>query len=225
MTEGPATLENRTFDEITVGDSANATKTLTRDDIALFTAVWGAVNPIHLDERLAEDSPLRREVGHSLWGGGQEQGAARRATGRGAAPARGGREGRGAGADGEAEVLMKGSLHTDELMGAVVRRETGLRTERRVSHCFIMDVPSYPKPLVVTDAAINIFSKPDRDSATRPPARRIHGSPASAVMSIPPSAVGDGSAVGTSGWPLRPQRRPGRAGFRGPSSRATERTR
>ena len=126
---------------------------------------------------------------------------------------------------GEAEVLMKGSLHTDELMGAVVRRETGLRTERRVNHCFIMDVPSYPKPLVVTDAAINIFPKPDRASATRPPARRIHGSPASAVMSIPPSAVGDGSAVGTSGWPLRPQRRPGPAGFRGPLSRATERTR
>lgn len=70
MTEGPATLENRTFDEITVGDSASATRTLTRDDIALFTAVSGDVNPIHLDERLAEASPLRREVGHSLWGGG-----------------------------------------------------------------------------------------------------------------------------------------------------------
>jgi phosphate acetyltransferase len=51
---------------------------------------------------------------------------------------------------------MKGSLHTDELMGAVVRKETGLRTGRRVSHCFIMDVPTYPKPLVVTDAAVNI---------------------------------------------------------------------
>jgi phosphate acetyltransferase len=57
---------------------------------------------------------------------------------------------------GEAEVLMKGSLHTDELMGAVVRRDTGLRTARRLSHCFIMDVPSYPKPLIITDAAINI---------------------------------------------------------------------
>jgi phosphotransacetylase len=57
---------------------------------------------------------------------------------------------------GEAEVLMKGSLHTDELLGAVVARETGLRTGRRISHVFIMDVPTYHKVLVVTDAAINI---------------------------------------------------------------------
>jgi phosphate acetyltransferase len=57
---------------------------------------------------------------------------------------------------GKAEALMKGSLHTDELMGAVVRRDTGLRTARRVSHCFIMDVPAHPEPLIVTDAAINI---------------------------------------------------------------------
>src|SRR6202008_278173 len=55
------------------------------------------------------------------------------------------------------QLLMKGSLHTDELMGAVVRKETGLRTSRRISHCFIMDVATYPKPLVVTDAAINIY--------------------------------------------------------------------
>ena len=58
---------------------------------------------------------------------------------------------------GEAETLMKGSLHTDELMAEVVRKDTGLRTERRISHVFIMDVPTYPKPLGVTDAAINIF--------------------------------------------------------------------
>jgi len=58
--------------------------------------------------------------------------------------------------EGKAEALMKGSLHTDELMGAVVRRDTGLRTARRVSHCFVMDVPSYPHTLIVTDAAINI---------------------------------------------------------------------
>jgi phosphotransacetylase len=57
---------------------------------------------------------------------------------------------------GEAEVLMKGSLHTDELLGAVVARETGLRTGRRLSHAFIMDVPTYHKVLIVTDAAINI---------------------------------------------------------------------
>ena len=58
--------------------------------------------------------------------------------------------------EGRAEALMKGSLHTDELMGAVVRRDTGLRTARRVSHCFIMDVPSHPEPLLITDAAVNI---------------------------------------------------------------------
>jgi phosphotransacetylase len=58
---------------------------------------------------------------------------------------------------GEAEALMKGSLHTDELMAEIVRKEVGLRTERRISHAFIMDVPTYPKPLVVTDSAINIF--------------------------------------------------------------------
>jgi phosphate acetyltransferase len=58
--------------------------------------------------------------------------------------------------EGKAEALMKGSLHTDELMGAVVRRETGLRTARRVSHCFVMDVPSYEHTLIVTDAAVNI---------------------------------------------------------------------
>jgi phosphate acetyltransferase len=58
---------------------------------------------------------------------------------------------------GRAELLMKGSLHTDELMAEVVRRETGLRTERRVSHVFVMDVPTYHKPLFITDAAVNIF--------------------------------------------------------------------
>ncbi len=57
---------------------------------------------------------------------------------------------------GEAELLMKGSLHTDELMGAVVSREGGLRTQRRVSHVFVMDVPTYHKVLLVTDGAINI---------------------------------------------------------------------
>jgi phosphate acetyltransferase len=57
---------------------------------------------------------------------------------------------------GKAEALMKGSLHTDELMAAVVRRETGLRTARRVSHCFVMDVPRHPDTLIITDAAVNI---------------------------------------------------------------------
>ena len=58
--------------------------------------------------------------------------------------------------EGRVEILMKGSLHTDELMSAIVARDGGLRTSRRVSHAFVMDVPAYHKVLVVTDAAINI---------------------------------------------------------------------
>jgi phosphate acetyltransferase len=54
------------------------------------------------------------------------------------------------------EALMKGSLHTDELMAAVVSRQGGIRTARRISHCFIMDVPSHPDALIITDAAVNI---------------------------------------------------------------------
>lgn len=57
---------------------------------------------------------------------------------------------------GDAEALMKGSLHTDELMGEVVARANGLRTNRRISHVFVMDVPTYHRPLLITDAAINI---------------------------------------------------------------------
>jgi phosphate acetyltransferase len=56
----------------------------------------------------------------------------------------------------KAEVLMKGSLHTDELMAAVVARDSGIRTERRLSHCFVMDVPGHEDPLIITDAAVNI---------------------------------------------------------------------
>jgi phosphate acetyltransferase len=58
--------------------------------------------------------------------------------------------------EGKAEALMKGSLHTDELMGAVVKRESGMRTARRVSHCFVMDVPGHEDALIITDAAVNI---------------------------------------------------------------------
>jgi len=58
--------------------------------------------------------------------------------------------------EGRAEALMKGSLHTDELMSAVVKRDTGLRTSRRISHCFVMDVPGHSQPIVITDAAVNI---------------------------------------------------------------------
>ena len=62
---------------------------------------------------------------------------------------------------GEAALLMKGSLHTDELLGAVLAPDSGLRTARRLSHVYLLDVPSYPRPLLVTDAAVNIA--PDLD--------------------------------------------------------------
>ena len=58
--------------------------------------------------------------------------------------------------EGRAEALMKGSLHTDEIMAEVVKRDTGLRTSRRISHCFVMDVPNHDQPLIITDAAVNI---------------------------------------------------------------------
>jgi phosphate acetyltransferase len=57
---------------------------------------------------------------------------------------------------GKAQALMKGSLHTDEMMSEVVKRDSGLRTARRVSHCFIIDVPAYSEALIITDAAVNI---------------------------------------------------------------------
>jgi phosphate acetyltransferase len=57
---------------------------------------------------------------------------------------------------GKAEALMKGSLHTDELMAEVVKKDTGLRTARRISHCFVMDVPTHPDALIISDAAVNI---------------------------------------------------------------------
>ncbi len=63
--------------------------------------------------------------------------------------------------EGRAELLMKGSLHTDELLQAVTARDTGLRTARRLSHVYAMNVPSYHKPLFVTDAAVNIFPSLD----------------------------------------------------------------
>ncbi len=62
---------------------------------------------------------------------------------------------------GRATALMKGSLHTDELLEAVVDRDSGIRTERRISHVFVMDVPTYPKPLFITDAAVNIAPRLD----------------------------------------------------------------
>ena len=58
---------------------------------------------------------------------------------------------------GKVDMLMKGKIHTDELLDPVVDKDKGLRTERRMSHIFALDVPNYPKPLLISDAAINIF--------------------------------------------------------------------
>ena len=300
-------MENRTFDEIAIGETASVVRTLTQEDIELFAVVSGDVNPAHLDPAYAETDLFHKVIAHGMWGGaliscvlgtklpgpgtiylGQElrflhpvgiddtitatvsarekrpeknivlfdcrctnqdgveviKGTAEviapsekvrrprveipevrlsrhgryrallaRASGQvpvstavahpcdalalGAAveaaraglitPILVGPEEKiraaavAAGVDiapfrlvatphshasavkavelvrvGEAELLMKGSLHTDELMGVVVAADTGLRTERRISHVYLMDVPNYPRPLLVTDAAINI---------------------------------------------------------------------
>ena len=305
-------IENRTFDEITVGESASLRRTLTKDDIALFAVMSGDVNPAHLDEPYAEASMFHRIIGHGMWGGalistvlgtqlpgpgtiylGQDlrfrkpvgigdtvtvtvtakekradkhmvtfdcvcvnqggeqvitgtavtmaptekirrpraalpeirlqrhdkyqqliarcsalapiptavvhpcdraalEGAIRAAEARLITPVLVGpeaeiravaaREGldvagyeivaaehsRAAAATavalaraGKVEALMKGSLHTDELMHEVTAAETGLRTARRISHAFVMDVPAYDQPIIITDAAINIFPKLD----------------------------------------------------------------
>jgi phosphotransacetylase/acyl dehydratase len=301
-------IENRTFDEIAIGESASLSRTLSKDDIALFAVMSGDVNPAHLDEAYAEKSMFHRIIGHGMWGGslistvlgtrlpgpgtiylgqdlhflkpvglgdtitvtvtakekrpekrivifgcrcvnqkGEEviggtatvmapaetirrpriplpeiqlrrhdkyqqliarcaglepiatavvhpcdrvalEGAIGAAEARLIAPILVGPETKirslaaAEGIDiknhqiidaehshaaavkavalaraGKAEALMKGSLHTDELMHEVTAGETGLRTARRISHAFIMDVPSYADPIIITDAAINIF--------------------------------------------------------------------
>ena len=301
-------IENRTFDEIAIGESASLSRTLSKDDIALFAVMSGDVNPAHLDERYAETSMFHHIIGHGMWGGalvstvlgtklpgpgtiylGQDlrfrkpvsvgdtitvtvtakekrpekhivlfdcrcvnqggdevitgtavtmaptekvrrprvalpevqlrrhdkyqqlisrcaelapvptavvhpcdraalEGAIRAAEAHLILPVLVGPEAKiravaeAEGFDiagyeivttehshaaaakavalartGKVEALMKGSLHTDELMHEVTAAETGLRTARRISHAFIMDVPTYAEPLIITDAAINIF--------------------------------------------------------------------
>ncbi|WP_454883358.1 bifunctional enoyl-CoA hydratase/phosphate acetyltransferase [Sphingomonas oryzagri] len=303
----PALIENRTFDEIKVGETASLTRTLTPDDIQLFAAVSGDVNPAHLDPAYAETDMFHRVIAHGMWGGGlisailgtelpgpgaiylgqslrftrpvglgdtitasvtviekraehhivvldctcvNQEGetvitgqaevkaptekisrprvalpevrivrhdrfgkladlakagdplptavvhpcsadaiaAAVDAAGAGLiVPILTGPEAKirsaavaaevdisafrivdtphshAAAAEavalvrlGEAKLLMKGSLHTDELMAAIVSSANGLRTERRISHAYVVDVPGYPRPLIITDAAINI---------------------------------------------------------------------
>ena len=301
-------IENRTFDEIAIGDSASLSRSLSKDDIALFAVMSGDVNPAHLDEPYAEASMFHRIIGHGMWGGslistvlgtrlpgpgtiylgqdlsfrkpvglgdtitvtvtakekrpekhivvfdcrcvnqkGEEvitgtavtlaptekirrarvtlpevqlrrhdkyqqfvdrcaklgavptavvhpcdraslEGAIQAAEAHLISPVLVGPEARirsvaaAEGIDiaryeivdsehshaaaakavvlaraGKVEALMKGSLHTDELMHEVTAAETGLRTARRMSHAFVMDVPTYTEPLIITDAAINIF--------------------------------------------------------------------
>lgn len=74
--------------------------------------------------------------------------------------------------NGEVQALMKGSLHTDELMSEVFRRVQGLTTDKRASHVFVLDVPAYPKPLLISDAAINI--EPDLDTKRHIVQNAIH---------------------------------------------------
>jgi phosphotransacetylase/acyl dehydratase len=301
-------IENRTFDEIAVGESASLTRTLSKDDIALFAVMSGDVNPAHLDERYAETSMFHRVIAHGMWGGalisavlgtrlpgpgtiylGQDlrfrkpvglgdtvtvivtaaeklpekhvvllncrcvnqngdevitgtaqviaptekirrpraalpevqirrhdryeelirhcaelepirtavvdprdraslEGAVRASELRLIKPILVGPEqeirsvaasanidvtgceiidtkpGPSASAAavalaraGKVEALMRGTLRPDELMHEVVAAGTGLRTERRMSHAFVMDVPNYATPLIVTDAGVNIF--------------------------------------------------------------------
>jgi len=300
-------IENRTFDEIAIGESASLTRTLTKDDIALFAVMSGDVNPSHLDQDYAETSALHRIIAHGMWGGalisavlgtrlpgagtiyvaqdvrfckpvglgdtitatvtatekrpekdivifdcrcanqnGDEvitgtaqvvapaekvrrplvalpdvqirrhdryeefinqcaelepvrtaivqpcdraslEGAVRASERRLIKPILVGPErdirslaaaekldlaeceiidassGHAAAAavalarQGKVEALMKGSLQTAELMHEVVAAGTGLRTDRRMSHAFVMDVPNYSNPLIVTDAGVNLF--------------------------------------------------------------------
>ena len=303
------TIENRTFDEIEIGESASLSRTLTKEDIELFAVMSGDVNPVHVDEAFAHDDMFHQIIAHGMWGGAlistvlgtelpgpgaiyrsqtlnfrrpvvlgdtvvatvtvRDKNAANQCVGLdcrlvnqdgqvvidGAAeiiaPSKKVRrdrvvmpdvhlENRGAwhrkliaqaqdrdpirtrnrqsnrcgladwcsgvgqgkahcsvligppnaikaaakssGIDisgyelaavdsaeaaaaqavemalaGTVEALMKGALHTDVLMHAVVAGDHNLRTERRVSHVFVMDVPTYPRPLLITDAAINIY--------------------------------------------------------------------
>jgi len=302
-----AMIENRTFDEIALGDTASITRTLTQEDIDLFAVVSGDANPAHLDPAYAETDLFHRIIAHGMWGGTlisavlgmrlpgpgtiyiaqdlhfaapvglgdavtatvtvrakipdtqrilfdcacttqdgrtvitgsaevqaphekicrsrielpdvrllrheRYRALVERAKGRTAVPvavvhpcdelsltalqeivqlglvvpilvgpsARIHAVAQAAGIDitgwrledtphshasaeravalvraGEAGILMKGSLHSDELLHAVVAKETGLATERRLSHVYLMDVPSYPRPLLITDAAVNI---------------------------------------------------------------------
>ncbi|EFL88141.1 bifunctional enoyl-CoA hydratase/phosphate acetyltransferase [Ahrensia sp. R2A130] len=59
-------------------------------------------------------------------------------------------------ADGRAQAIMKGDVHSDTYLAAVIRRENGMRTANRTSHCFVMDIPNWPKPVIITDAALNV---------------------------------------------------------------------
>jgi len=272
-------IENRTFDEIAIGESSTLERTLSRDDIALFAVMSGDVNPAHLDDSYAETSMFHRIIAHGMWGGalisavlgtrlpgpgtiylaqdlrfrkpvgvgdrvtvtitatekrpekhivvfncrcvnqrGDEviagtaqviaptekihrpraalpevqivrhdrydelfkhcaelepiraavvdpldraslEGAVRASEARLINPILVGPEKdiRSVAASGKVEALIKGSLHASELMHEAVVAGTGLRTDRRMSHAFVMDVPNYATPLIITDAGINIF--------------------------------------------------------------------
>ncbi|MEI7430413.1 MAG: bifunctional enoyl-CoA hydratase/phosphate acetyltransferase [Betaproteobacteria bacterium] len=94
--------------------------------------------------------------------------------------------------NGDAEAIMKGSLHTDELMAEIISRAAGLRTSSRISHVFLMDVPTYPRPIMITDAAINIA--PDLDEKAHIIQNAIH---LAHIIGIPEPKVAILSAVET----------------------------
>jgi phosphate acetyltransferase len=215
-------LKNETFDELKVGESASLVRIVGRDDIDLFAAVSGDVNPAHLAARFAATDLFGHVVTHGMWtaalvsavlgtklpgpgtiylgqdlrflkpvapGGSSEailgavevqreglleplligpedkiQAAAEQAQvslqRMAIEPAVHGRAAAARAVElaaaGQVALLVKGSLHTDELLGAVVAPDSRLRTERRISNIYAMDLPAFPKPLIITDAAINV---------------------------------------------------------------------
>jgi phosphate acetyltransferase len=261
-------IENRTFDEIEVGDSASLVRTLRQEDIQMYAIMSGDINPSHVDPEYAHSSMLREVIAHGMWGGAlisnvlgtqfpgpgtvyvdqtlhfanpvrvgdtltvtitcekkfprnhhivfdctcTNQDGQKVITGtaevlaptqkvkrpkanlpdfklsetrkarfehlleitRGLSPVSmavahpcdtlinvahshaAAEVAVSLAREGQVEALMKGSLHTDELMTEVIDKSTGLRTARRISHVFLMDVPTYPRLLFITDAAVNV---------------------------------------------------------------------
>ena len=176
-----ATVHNRIFDEIAVGETANIERTLRYQDIELFAVLSGDVTPQHLDADDAESTRFQGVIAHGMLAGAPDARTAGliepvlvgpRARIEAAAqehqldisgiPIEDAPHSHATAAravqvvlEGKVQALMKGSLHTDELMVAVIASQGGQRTKRRVSHCYPMQPPAYARPFIITDAAIN----------------------------------------------------------------------